>query len=56
MMGTLGAWCSISGNHYNVVNLEVQGVAGGGLTLAFTLSKDGGLTIEKQIRKTSVWG
>lgn len=27
-----------------------------GRTLAFTLSKDGGLTIEKQIRKTSVCG
>lgn len=25
-------------------------------TLALTLSKDGGLTMEKQIRKTSVWG
>jgi hypothetical protein len=25
-------------------------------TLAFTLSKDGGLTMEKQIKKTSVWG
>jgi hypothetical protein len=27
-----------------------------GLTLAVTLSKDGGLTMEKQMRKTSVWG
>jgi len=27
-----------------------------GLTLALTLSKEGGLTIEKQIRKTSVCG
>lgn len=25
-------------------------------TLALTLSKDGGLTMEKQMRKTSVWG
>lgn len=29
---------------------------GSGLTLALTLSNDGGLTMEKQIRKTSVWG
>jgi hypothetical protein len=28
----------------------------GGRTLAFTLSKEGGLTMEKQIKKTSVWG
>ena len=27
-----------------------------GNTLALTLSKDGGLTMEKQMRKTSVWG
>lgn len=27
-----------------------------GSTLALTLSKDGGLTMEKQMRKTSVWG
>lgn len=28
----------------------------GSRTLALTLSKEGGLTMEKQIRKTSVWG
>lgn len=27
-----------------------------GCTFALTLSNEGGLTIEKQIRKTSVWG
>ncbi len=39
MIGTFGAWCSISGNHF-----------------AFTLSKEGGLTMEKQIKNTSVCG
>ena len=39
MIGTFGAWCSISGNHF-----------------ALTLSKDGGLTMEKQMRNTSVCG
>lgn len=28
----------------------------GVITLALTLSNDGGLTMEKQMRKTSVWG
>lgn len=32
------------------------GIRRGNRTLAFTLSNDGGLTIEKQIRKTSVCG
>jgi hypothetical protein len=38
--------------------LDLGGAKAGGseLTLALTLSKDGGLTIEKQIRKTSVCG
>lgn len=39
--------------------LRAHGAAGGrrGVrTLALTLSKDGGLTMEKQMRKTSVWG
>lgn len=39
MIGTDGAWWSISGNHF-----------------ARTLSNDGGETMEKQMRKTSVWG
>ena len=39
IIGTFGAWCSISGYHF-----------------AFTLSNEGGLTIEKHMRKTSVWG
>lgn len=34
----------------------VRWVANGLLTLALTLSNDGGLTMEKQMRNTSVWG
>jgi len=55
MIGTPGAWWSISGYHYRkgrTKNEEGEKRC----TLALTLSKDGGLTIEKQIRKTSVCG
>ena len=57
MMGTEGAWWSISGNHYDSEVSTCLGVRSRYLqTFARTLSKDGGETIEKQIKKTSVWG
>lgn len=61
MMGTFGAWCSISGYHcmycQPVCRLEESPVEQArGRTLALTLSKEGGLTMEKQMRKTSVCG
>ena len=69
MMGTPGAWCSISGYHCEKENSQCLVFFGeclstialivlfhllGSLTLALTLSKLDGETMLKQMRKTSV--
>jgi len=57
MMGTEGAWWSISGNHYgSEVSTGPMARSRYLPTFARTLSNDGGETMEKQMRKTSVCG
>ena len=57
MMGTPGAWCSISGYHC-IVDQSTVACRDHCIvdTFALTLSNDDGLTIEKQIKNTSVCG